>query len=60
MLIYGGPELLATIGIKLRFSNGQWTSDYAQKGPAPKFEEGFEEYFRATGYDSSVDSIVKD
>ena len=38
LLIYGGPDLLATIKIKLRFSNGQWTSDYAQKGPAPKFE----------------------
>ena len=60
LLIYGGPDLLATIKIKLRFSNGQWTSDYAQKGPAPKFEEGFEEYFRATGFNSSADSIVKD
>ena len=32
----------------------------AQKGPAPKFEQGFEEYFKAAGYDSSPDSIVKD
>ena len=54
MEIYGDGELIATIPLKFRFADGQWTSDLAQKGPAPTFNHPqFEDFFGAAG------SIVK-
>ena len=43
-------ETLAIIPLKFRFADGQWTSDLAQKGPAPTFfHPAFEEFFNAKG-----------
>ena len=54
MEIIGDGEILAVIPLKFRFADGQWTSDLAQKGPAPTFNHPeFEDFFGAAG------SVVK-
>ena len=40
---------LATIPILFRFDGGQFNIDYVQKGKAPSFDGGFEEFFGAAG-----------
>ena len=50
MEIIGDGEILAIIPLKFRFADGQWTSDLAQKGPAPTFNHpAFEDFFGAAG-----------
>lgn len=50
MEIIGDGEVLAIIPLKFRFADGQWTSDLAQKGPAPTFNHpAFEDFFGAAG-----------
>lgn len=45
--LFGNGKPLVDIPLVLRFSNGQWTSDYAQKGKAPTFYPYFETFFGA-------------
>ena len=45
--LFGDGQPLVDIPLVLRFSNGQWTSDYAQKGKAPTFYPYFETFFGA-------------
>ena len=47
LYLKGDGNLLCTIPIFLRFTDGQWTSDYGQKGKAPTFTTAFEEFFGA-------------
>ena len=55
MKIIGDGKLLAVIPLKFRFADGQWTSDLAQKGPAPTFfHPEFEEFFNAKGDEIDV------
>ena len=44
----GDGQKLVDIPLVLRFANGQWTSDYAQKGKAPTFYPYFEKFFGAS------------
>ena len=47
LYLKGDGNLLCTIPIFLRFTDGQWTSDYGQKGKAPTFTKDFEIFFGA-------------
>jgi len=47
LFLIGDGKLLCTIPIFLRFTDGQWTSDYGQKGKAPTFTNDFETFFGA-------------
>ena len=47
LYLYGDGEELCTIPLFLRFTDGQWTSDYGQKGKAPTFTTAFEKFFGA-------------
>ncbi len=59
LVLYGDGEKLITIPIFLRFTNGQWTSDYGQKGKAPTFYEYFETYFGASVPGSSPKGTIE-
>ena len=53
----GDGKPLVDIPLVLRFADGQWTSDYAQKGKAPKFHPYFEEFFGSYIPDQSVKGL---
>jgi len=59
LVLFGDGKELIKIPIFLRFTNGQWTSDYGQKGKAPNFYEYFETFFGASVPGSSPKGTIE-